>query len=52
VVGAEGKVEYRLVRTGRVSGDRVEILSGLAAGEKVAISQTDRLDDAARVEVQ
>jgi RND family efflux transporter MFP subunit len=52
VVAADGKVEYRLVRTGRISGDRVEILSGLEAGEKVAISQADRLDDAARVEVQ
>jgi multidrug efflux pump subunit AcrA (membrane-fusion protein) len=28
----------------------VEILSGLAAGEKVAVSQIDRLRDGARVE--
>jgi RND family efflux transporter MFP subunit len=50
VVGAEGKVEYRLVKTGKTFGNRVEILSGLAAGEKVAISQIDRLRDGARVE--
>jgi len=50
VVGADGKVEYRLVKTGITFGNRVEILSGLAAGEKVAISQIDRLRDGARVE--
>ena len=50
VVGADGNVEYRLVKTGKTFGNRVEILSGLAAGEKVAISQIDRLRDGARVE--
>ena len=50
VVGAEGKVEYRLVKTGKTFGNQVEILSGLAAGEKVAVSQIDRLRDGARVE--
>jgi RND family efflux transporter MFP subunit len=50
VVGADGKVEYRLVKTGKTFGNRVEILSGVAAGEKVAISQIDRLRDGARVE--
>jgi len=50
VVGAGGNVEYRLVKTGKAMGDRVEILAGLAAGEKVAISQIDRLHDGARVE--
>jgi RND family efflux transporter MFP subunit len=50
VVNPEGAVEYRLVKTGKSFGNRVEILSGLAAGEKVAITQTDRLRDGARVE--
>jgi RND family efflux transporter MFP subunit len=50
VVATDGKVEYRLVKTGKTFGNRVEILSGLAAGEKVAISQIDRLRDGARVE--
>ncbi|MGD0126843.1 MAG: efflux RND transporter periplasmic adaptor subunit [Terriglobia bacterium] len=50
VVGADGNVEYRLVKTGKTFGNRVEILSGLAAGEKIAISQIDRLRDGARVE--
>jgi RND family efflux transporter MFP subunit len=50
VVAAEGRIEYRLVKTGKNFGDQVEILSGLAAGEKVAITQVDRLRDGARVE--
>lgn len=35
--GPEGSVERRFVRTGRRFGDKVEILSGLAGGEKVAL---------------
>jgi len=50
VVGTDGNVEFRLVKTGKTFGNRVEILSGLAAGEKIAISQIDRLRDSARVE--
>ncbi|MGO8787604.1 MAG: efflux RND transporter periplasmic adaptor subunit [Terriglobia bacterium] len=50
VVGADGQVEFRLVKTGKTFGTRVEILSGLASGEKIAISQIDRLRDGARVE--
>jgi RND family efflux transporter MFP subunit len=50
VVGADGAVEYRLVKTGRTFGSRAEILSGLAAGEKVAVTQIERLCDGARME--
>jgi RND family efflux transporter MFP subunit len=50
VVGADGKLEYRLIKTGKTFGDRVEIVSGLSAGEKVAISPIDKLRDGARVE--
>ncbi len=50
VVGQDGKIEYRLVKTGKTFGNQVEILSGLEPGEKVAISQVDRLRDGARVE--
>lgn len=36
VVGADGKPLLRQVRLGRTEGDRIEVLSGLSAGEKVA----------------
>lgn len=52
VVNAQGAVEYRLVKTGKNLGDRVEVLSGLAEGERVATSQTDALSDGARVETR
>jgi len=50
VVNPQGAVEYRLVKTGKDLGERVEILSGLADGERVVISGNDRLRDGARVE--
>lgn len=37
VVGADGKPLLRQVRLGRADGERVEILSGVAAGERVAL---------------
>ena len=37
VVGADGKPLLRQVRLGRADGDRVEVLSGLSAGERVAL---------------
>ena len=37
VVGANGRALLRLVRVGRPVGDRIEILSGVAAGERVAL---------------
>ena len=52
VVNAQGLVEYRLVKTGKSLGDRVEIVSGLTEGERVATSQTDRLSDGVLVEMR
>ncbi|MBS0446008.1 MAG: efflux RND transporter periplasmic adaptor subunit [Proteobacteria bacterium] len=37
VVGADGRPALRQVRTGPVAGDRIEVLAGLAAGERVAL---------------
>lgn len=37
VVDDKGRAALRQVRAGRAQGDRVEILSGLAAGERVAL---------------
>jgi membrane fusion protein, multidrug efflux system len=45
-------VEYRLVKTGKSWGDRVEILSGLNAGDRVVVSPVEGLHDGVRVEAQ
>lgn len=37
VVDAQGRARLRQVRVGRTTGDRVEILSGLSGGERVAL---------------
>jgi RND family efflux transporter MFP subunit len=46
----EGVLRYRLVKTGRTFGDRVEILSGLSAGESYVVDQTRRARSGSRVE--
>ncbi|HEV2494853.1 MAG TPA: efflux RND transporter periplasmic adaptor subunit [Terriglobia bacterium] len=52
VVDASGATTYRLVKTGKTFDGRVEVLSGLADGERVATSQLDRLSDGVRVEAR
>ena len=48
----EGVAEYRLVTTGKSFDERVEILTGLSDGERVATSNLDKLTDGAHVEMQ
>lgn len=42
-IGPEGKVELRVIRIGETQGDRVVVLSGLKAGEKVVTSPSQGL---------
>lgn len=42
-------VEERIVTTGQVVGDRIEIATGLKAGETVAVTQVGQLTDGTRV---
>jgi RND family efflux transporter MFP subunit len=48
----DGAAHTRLVTTGRRTGDAVEVLSGLNAGEKVVLPLPVGLQDGARVEVR
>jgi RND family efflux transporter MFP subunit len=50
VVNGQGVVEYRLVRAGKSWGERVEIVSGLNQGERVAVTHVEKLRDGIRVE--
>jgi len=43
-------LRWRLVRLGRTVGARVEVLSGLNAGERVVVSGLERAVDGARLE--
>ncbi|HYI15176.1 MAG TPA: efflux RND transporter periplasmic adaptor subunit, partial [Thermomicrobiales bacterium] len=48
----DGKVEERIVTTGEKVGDRVEITSGVAAGDVVAADPKGRLTDGAAVKAR
>lgn len=37
VIGTDGRAQLRQVRLGRTSGDQVEVLAGLAPGERIAL---------------
>ncbi|HEU0264709.1 MAG TPA: efflux RND transporter periplasmic adaptor subunit [Geobacterales bacterium] len=50
VVDKEKRVRLRLVKVGRPVGDKVELLSGLADGEQVAVAGIELLVDGARLE--
>jgi RND family efflux transporter MFP subunit len=48
----EDRVERRAVKVGLESGDRVEVLSGLRAGERVVIDGPQTLKDGDKVKIQ
>jgi RND family efflux transporter MFP subunit len=50
LVTAEGIARFRLVRTGRRLGDRVEVISGLAEGSRFVVDPPPGLVDGSRVE--
>ena len=52
VVAAGNKVEERIVTLGEKVGDRIEISSGVKAGEKVAANPRGKLADGVRVQVE
>jgi len=51
-VAKEGKAAMRLVKTGKVLEDRVEVLSGLEEGEQVIVSDINKLADGQPVTIQ
>ena len=50
VVGPDNIARLRIVKTGRTSGGRVEILSGLSDGERVVTAGQQKLTEGAKVE--
>lgn len=52
VINSQGIAQYQLVKTGQTFGTQVEILSGLADGETIAVSEVDRIQDGMRVETK
>jgi multidrug efflux pump subunit AcrA (membrane-fusion protein) len=51
LVDGENQARFRLVRLGRVSGEQVEVLSGMEEGDRFIVAPTPMLNDGARIEV-
>ena len=51
-VAKDGKAALRLVKTGKVLEDRVEVLSGLEEGEQIIVSESAKLTDGQPVTLQ
>ena len=49
IVGADGTAHFRIVTTGKVSGDVLEILSGVDEGDEVVGSDAAKLSDGSKV---
>jgi multidrug efflux system membrane fusion protein len=49
VVDQSGAARLRLVKTGRIAGDRIEVLSGLNEGDEIISESTTALRDGNRV---
>ena len=50
VIDKDRIARLRLVKLGKTMGDRFEVLSGLSAGENIAISGLEKLSEGARVQ--
>lgn len=50
VLDQDSRARLRLVKAGKVIDDRVEILSGLSDGERIAVSGLEKLAEGAKVE--
>lgn len=49
VVGGDGKLQFRIVTTGKTSEGMTEILSGVSEGDEIANSEIEKLSDGTKV---
>jgi multidrug efflux system membrane fusion protein len=52
LVNADSTVSVRPVKLGATEGDRVEVLSGVAPGDRIVIDGADKLRDGAKINVR
>ena len=50
VVEKDGSARMRLVKTGAAAGERVEILAGLAPGERIVVGGVEKIVDGSKLE--
>jgi multidrug efflux system membrane fusion protein len=52
LIGADNTVSVRPVKLGITDGDRVEVLSGVAPGDRIVIDGADKLRDGAKINLR
>ena len=52
LVNADNTVSVRPVKLGVTEGERVEVISGLAPGDRIVIDGADKLRDGAKINVR
>jgi multidrug efflux system membrane fusion protein len=50
VVDQSGTARLRLIKTGKTYDDRVEVLTGLSAGERIVVERVEAVTDGSRIE--
>jgi RND family efflux transporter MFP subunit len=50
VVDSSQTARLRLIKTGKIYGERIEVLSGLGEGEKIIVEGVERVNDGNRIE--
>ena len=50
IVDSENIAHLRLIKTGKVYGDRVEVLAGIREGERIIVGGVEKVRDRARIE--
>jgi multidrug efflux system membrane fusion protein len=52
LINADSTVSVRVVKLGVTDGDRVEVLSGLAPGDRIVVDGADKLRDGAKIVIR
>jgi multidrug efflux pump subunit AcrA (membrane-fusion protein) len=49
-VDSSQTARLRLIKTGKIYGERIEVLSGLGEGDKIIVEGVERVNDGNRIE--
>ena len=50
VLDKDHGARMRIIKVGKITGDRIEILSGLSEGERVVVTGTEKVSEGAKVQ--
>ncbi len=50
IIDKKDIVRFRLIKTGRTFGNRIEVISGLSPGEEIVVSGLDKVIEGGKIE--